>query len=75
MAVNNKAQEVNSQLMNMSGKRDIIFVDHTDTIDIERYLNESKFHLNKSGPTEFANFANFFCSRIDIAVIVVVILP
>ena len=38
---NNKAQELNSRLINMCG-------DHTDTIDTERHLNESKFHLNKS---------------------------
>ena len=31
-----------------------IFVGHTDTIDIERHLNESKVHLNISGPIEFA---------------------
>ena len=40
--------------MNMCGKRDITFIDHTDIIDIERYLNKSKVHLNKSGTTEFA---------------------
>ena len=38
----------------MSGERDIAFVDHLDTINIERYLNESKVHLYKSGTTEFA---------------------
>ena len=53
-SLNNKAQEVNNRLINMSGKRDITFVDHTGTIDIERHLNESKVHLNKSGAIEFA---------------------
>ena len=38
----------------MCGERDITFIDHTDTIDIERHLNESKVHLNKSGTIEFA---------------------
>ena len=52
--LNNKAQEVNSRLINMCGERDIAFIDHTDTIDTERHLNESKVHLNKSGTTEFA---------------------
>ena len=51
---NNKAQKVNSRLINMCGERDIIFIDHTNTIDTERHLNESKVHLNKSGTTEFA---------------------
>ena len=51
--INNKAQEVNRRLINMCGERDITFIDHTDTIDTERHLNESKFHLKKSGTTEF----------------------
>ena len=38
----------------MCGERDIVFIDHTDTIDTERHLNESKVHLNKSGTIEFA---------------------
>ena len=71
--LNNKAQEVNSRLINMCGERDIAFIDHTDTIDTERHLNESKVHLNKSGTIEFAK--NVYCSRIDIALITVVILP
>ena len=54
--LNNKVQEVNSRHINMCGERDITFVDHTDTIDIERHLNESKVHLNKSGATEPACF-------------------
>ena len=38
----------------MCGKCDIAFVDHTDTIDIERHLNENKVHLDKSRTIEFA---------------------
>ena len=41
-SLNNKAQEVNSRLINMCGKRDITFVDHTDTIDTERHLSEKQ---------------------------------
>ena len=53
--LNSNAQKVNSRLINnMCGERDITFIDHTDTIDIERHLNESKVHLNKSGTIEFA---------------------
>ena len=60
----------------MCGERDITFVDHTDTIDIERYLNESKVHLKKSGTTGFAkNVCEFLCSRIDMALIIVAIWP
>ena len=38
----------------MCGERDITFIDHTDTIDIEWHLNENKVHLNKSRTIEFA---------------------
>ena len=53
-SLNNKAQEVNSRLINMCGERDMSFIDNTNTIDIERHLNETKVHLNKSGTVEFA---------------------
>ena len=46
-SLKNKAQEINSHLINMCGERDITFIDYTDTIDIEKHLNESKVHLNK----------------------------
>ena len=59
-SLNNKAQEVSSRLINMCGERDITFVDHTDTIDIERHLNESKVHLNKSRTIEFAQDVSEF---------------
>ena len=75
-SLNNKVQEVNSRLINICDECDITFVDHTDTIDIERYLNESKVHLSKSGTKNLLKmFTNFYCSRIDIALITVVILP
>ena len=38
----------------MCGEHNITFVDHTDTIDTERHLKESKVHLNKSSAIEFA---------------------
>ena len=38
----------------MCGERNIAFIDHTDNIDIERYLHESKVYLSKSGTIEFA---------------------
>ena len=53
-SLNNKVQEVISRLINMFSKRDITFVDHTDTIDTGRHLNESKVHSNKSRTIEFA---------------------
>ena len=53
-SLNNKAQEVNSRLINICGERNITFVDHTNTTDIERHLNESRVHLNKSRTIDFA---------------------
>ena len=53
-SLNSKVQKVNSRLINMCGEPDITFIDHTDIIDIERHLNESKVHLNKSETIEFA---------------------
>ena len=53
-SLNNKAKEVNSQIVNMCGEREITFVNNTDTINIERHLNKSKFHLNKCETIECA---------------------
>ena len=62
--LSSEAQEVNSRLINMCGERDITFIDHTDTIDTERHLNESKVHLNKSETIEFAkNVFGFFLQQ------------
>ena len=75
-SLNYKEQEVNSRLINMFGEHDITFIDHSDSIDIERYLNKSKVHLNKSGQQNLLKkFSNFYCSRIDIVLITVVTLP
>ena len=49
----------------MCGERDIIFIDHTDTIDTEKHLNESKVHLNKSGTIGFAKNVCEFLSQQD----------
>ena len=41
-------------------------------IETVRHLKENKVHLNKSGTIEFAkNISNSYCSRIDIALIIV----
>ena len=63
-SLKNKAQEVNSRLINICGERDIIFVNYTETIDIKRCLNESKVHLNKPGTIEFAkNHSEFLLQQ------------
>ena len=64
-SLNNKAQAVNSRIINMCSERDITFIDHTETIEIERHLNKSKVHLNKSGIIEFAKNACEFLLRLD----------
>ena len=43
-------------------KRNIKIINHSDTIDRSRHLNESHLHLNRYGTVEFAkNFKNFLC--------------
>ena len=38
-SLNKKAQEISNRVIDMCGECNITFVDHTDTIDIERHLN------------------------------------
>ena len=48
----------------MCGERDITFIDHTNTVDIERHLNESKVHLNEPETIEFAkNVCKFLLQK------------
>ena len=61
--LNNKVNEVNNRLINMCQERNINFINHTNTIDPKRHLNESHLHLNRYGTNEFTkNFANFLCN-------------
>ena len=60
---NNKANEVNLRLINMCDARNINCINHSNTIDPEKHLNESHLHLNKYGSINFSkNFASFLCS-------------
>ena len=59
----------------MCSERNVTFIDHNDTTDTERHLNESKVHLNKSGTLEFAKNVCKVLLQQDIALIIVVILP
>ena len=43
-SLNNKVNEVNSRLINMCNQREIKVVNHTDTIDPAKNLNESQLH-------------------------------
>ena len=61
--LNNKVNEVNSRLINMCQQRNINIINHTDTIDPSKHLNESLFHLNRYGAIEFANkFKKILCN-------------
>lgn len=51
--LNSKAHEVNIQLITIGGDRGITFIDLTVTVDTERFLNESKLHLNELEKIEF----------------------
>ena len=60
--LNNKVNEVNNRLINMCEQRNIKIINHSDTIDRSRHLNESHLHLNRYGTVEFAkNFKNVLC--------------
>ena len=60
--LNNKVNEVNNRLINMCEQRNIKIINHSDTIDRSRHLNESHLHLNRYGTVEVAkNFKNFLC--------------
>ena len=60
--LNNKVNEVNSRLINMCQQQNIKIINHTDTIDPSKHLNESLFHLNRYGAIEFANNFKFLCN-------------
>ena len=48
----------------MCNERGITFIEHTDTIDIERHLNERKANLNKSRAIEIAkNISEFLLQQ------------
>ena len=49
--------------MNMCQQQNNKIINHTDTIDPWKHLNESLFHLNRCGAAEFANnFKKFLCN-------------
>ena len=52
--LNNNVNEVNGSLINMCQQWNTEMINHTDTIDPSKHLNESHFHLNRYGTMEFA---------------------
>ena len=60
--LNNKANEVNSRLINMCRQRELQIINHSETIDPTKHLNESNLHLNRYGSNVFFNnFKKFLC--------------
>ena len=61
--LNNKASEVNCRLVHMCAERNIPYIDHTNSIQPENHLNESKLHFNRYGTIAFANSISKFLSK------------
>ena len=61
--LNNKTNEVNSHLTYMCAERNIPYMDHTNSIQPENHLNESKLHFNRYGTKAFANSMSRFLSE------------
>ena len=60
--LNIKASEVNCRLVHMCTERNIPYIDHTNSIQPENHLNESKLHFNRYGTIAFANsVSKFLC--------------
>jgi len=58
--LNNKASEVNDRLRHMCTTRDLPYIDHTDSIDIENHIVDAGLHLNRYGSSVMAkNIYNF----------------
>ena len=60
--LNNKANEVNNRLVNMCNQRNIRFTNHSDDIQLERYVNDSKVCLNRYGTMIFVKKFTKFLS-------------
>ena len=74
--LNSKASEVNCRLVHMCAERNISYIDHTNSIQPENHLNESKLHFNRYGTIAFANSISKFLSLsiIDGVVIVAILI-
>ena len=61
--LNNKASEVKCRLAHMCAERNMTYIDHTNSIQPENHLNESKLHFNRYGTIAFANNKSKFLSK------------
>ena len=60
-----EANEVNNRLVNMCNQRNIRFIIHSDNIQPERHVNDSKVYLNRYGTIVFAKKFTKFLSKSD----------
>ena len=60
--LNKKASEVSSRLVHMCAERNIPYIDHTNSIQPENHLNESKLHFKRYGTVAFVNSISKFLS-------------
>ena len=65
--LNNKASEVNFicklHFVHMCAERNIPYIVHTNSIQLENHLNKSKLHFNRYGTIAFANSISKFLSQ------------
>ena len=61
--LNNKASEVNCRLVHICAEPNIPYIDHTNSIQQENHLNESKLHFNRYGNIAFTNSISKFLSK------------
>jgi len=52
---NEKASQVNDNLRSLCIENEIDFIDHTNTINCRKHLNNSKLHLNPKGTQKLSN--------------------
>ena len=61
--LSNKASEVNSCLVHMYIEQNIPYINHTNSIQPDNHLNESKLHFNRYGAIAFTNSISKFLSE------------
>ena len=72
--LNNKASEVNSCLAHTCAERSIPYIDHTNSIQRENHLNESKLFFNRYGTIVSVNSISKFLSEYIDDIMIVAIL-
>ena len=69
--LSNKASEVNSRLVHMCAERNNPYIDHTNSIQPENHLNESKLHFSWYGTIAFANSMSIVDGAMIVAILII----